>query len=243
MRQAIPLRSEDEGQPPGRVGGQLVEAHRVVGQCERRDREPDALEVGDAPRPRVDASPRHLEDGAHGDADRPAVQRIRAARGDQHRVDAERRGRPEDRPDVGVVDDVLEDQDPSRIGDEGIHGGQHWSLHRGERTPMQVEPGELLDDVVLADEDRDPVGLGRGDEVREVGDPPLGHEVAAGSVPGLQRPPDDLLRLGDVEPSLRLGPPSQRDVGQRDVVGQAVVVGTGDGDGHAEQPRTTPRAR
>ena len=41
-----------------------------------------------------------------------------------------------------------------------------------------------------------------------------------------ERPPDDLLGLGDVEAALRLGAPAQRDVGQRDVVADPVVAGS-----------------
>ena len=72
-----------------------------------------------------------------------------------------------------MVDDVLQDEHPSRLGHEVIHGGQLGPLHRRQRAPVQVEAGELLDHIVLADEDRDAVGLSSGDEVREVGDPPL----------------------------------------------------------------------
>ena len=45
-------------------------------------------------------------------------------------------------------------------------------------------------------------------------------------------PTDDLLALGDVEPALGLGAPSQGDVRQRDVVLEPRVGGVGDRDRH-----------
>ena len=50
--------------------------------------------------------------------------------------------------------------DPPGVGDEVGHGRQLGPLHRGQCATVQVEPGELLDDVVLADEDGDAVRLG-----------------------------------------------------------------------------------
>ena len=100
-----------------------------------------------------------------------------------------------------------------------------------------------LDDVVLADEDRDAVCLRPLDEVGEVGEPALGHEVGPGPVPGGQRAADDLLGLGDVEPALGLGAPAQRDVGEPDVVGQPRVGGVVDRRRHARKARpATARA-
>ena len=98
---------------------------------------------------------------------------------------------------------------------------------------MEVEAGQLLDDVVVPEVDRDAVRLGVGDDVGEVVEPPPRHEVGPWPVPGPQRPADDLLALGDVEPALGLGPPAQHDVGERHVVGQPRVGGVGDLDRHA----------
>ena len=50
------------------------------------------------------------------DLDRPPVERVGAAGREQHGVDAERGAAAEDRADVGVVDDVLEDQHGPRAG-------------------------------------------------------------------------------------------------------------------------------
>ena len=108
--QAVTLGAEHEGQPLGRVRGQDVQAHRVALEGEGRGREAQVAQLLHAPGPRVDAGPRDLEDRPHRDADRASVERVGAPRGDEHRIHAQRRGAAEHRPDVGVVDHVLEDE-------------------------------------------------------------------------------------------------------------------------------------
>ncbi len=205
----------------GRGRGELVEGDRLLGEGEGRDVEPEVVQRPDPAGPRLDARPRHLEDRPHGDPDGPAVERVRAPRGHEHRVDAEGGGGPEHRPDVRVVDDVLEDEHPAGAGEDVLERRQRGAVHRGERPPVEVEAGELLDDVGRADEDGHAVPLGRRDDVPEVGEPTLRHEVRARPVPGPEGPPDHLLGLGDVEPALGLEPPPQRDVGEPDVVARA----------------------
>ena len=56
----------------------------------------------------ADACPRHLKDRAHAHAHRAAVKGVAAGRRHQHRVDAERSCRAEDRPHIRVVHDALE---------------------------------------------------------------------------------------------------------------------------------------
>ena len=88
--------------------------------------------------------PRQAEHRAHRDLDRASVERVGAPRRQQHRVEPERRPAAEDRADVGVVDEVLEDQDrPGAVEHVGDRR-QRSSYQRSQRTPVDVEPGDLL---------------------------------------------------------------------------------------------------
>ena len=108
----------------GGSAASCVEGDRVLCEGQGGNREPGVLQRRDPARPRLDPRPGHLEDGAHRDADRPAVEGVRAPRGHEDRVDPQSGAAAERRPHVGVVDDVLEDEHPPRIGDDGRHGRQ-----------------------------------------------------------------------------------------------------------------------
>ena len=241
--QPVALGAEHEGEPLGRVRGQLVEPDRVVLERQRRHGEAQLVQLLHSPGPRVDPRPRHLEDRAHRHPDGAAVERVGAAGGDEHGIHAQSRGTAEHGADVGVVDDVLEHEHPPGALEHLREGRRHRPLHRRQRPAVQVEPGERLDDVVLADEHGDAVGLRPLDEVGEVGEPAVGHEVGPRPVPGRQRPADDLLGLGDVEPALGLGPATQRHVGEPDVVAQPRVGGVVDAGRHARKARPARRGR
>ena len=51
--------------------------------------------------------------------------------------------------------------DPAGVGDDVGDRPQRGPLHRRQRPAVQVEPGEALDDLVVRDEDRYAVLLGR----------------------------------------------------------------------------------
>ena len=91
------------------------------------------------------AGPRRREDRAHADLDRAAVERVGAARREQHGVEAEGGARAEDRADVGVVDEVLEHEHRARAGEHLVDRRQRSALERGERAAVHVEAGDLLD--------------------------------------------------------------------------------------------------
>ena len=191
----------------------------------------------------ADPGPRDLEDGPHRDTDRPAVQRVCTPGRDEHGVDAQRGAGAEDGPDIRVVHDVLQDDDPPGTLEQFGDRGQCRPLHRRQRAPVQVESGDSLDDAVLPDEDRDPGLLRVRDDVSEIGQPAHGHEVGPGLVAGSKRPPDHLLRLGDVEAPLGLGTPPQRHVGEADIVGEPLVGGVIDADRHGEKGQGDDRSR
>ena len=108
------------------------------------------------PRPLQDAAglaplrqprPRHLEHGAHAHPHAPPVERIGAARRDEHGIGAEAGGAAEDRTDVGVIDDVLEDDDEPRIRDDLGHGRERRAVHRGQRAAVHRVAGQRLGDL------------------------------------------------------------------------------------------------
>ena len=134
-----------------------------------------------------------------------------------------------------MVDDVLEDQDPARPGDEPSDVGQFRPLHRRQRPTVQVEAGEPLDDVMLPHEDRNPLRLRVSHDVGQVREPALRHEEGTRPVTRREGPPDHLLALGDVEAALRLRPSPQGDIGERDVVLEPRIRVVGDDDRH--EPR------
>ena len=90
-----------------------------------------------------------------------AVERVGAARRDQHGVDPEGARPTEDRADVRVVDHVLEDRHPPGAARRARRtGGRTGRCIDAKRPAVQVEPGHLLEDIVLADEHRHAVRLG-----------------------------------------------------------------------------------
>ena len=72
----------------GAAAARSSRRHGVIGEGQRRDGEPGRPQLVDAVGPGVDPGPRHLEDRAHRDPDRPPVERVGAPRRHQHRIDA-----------------------------------------------------------------------------------------------------------------------------------------------------------
>ena len=134
--------------------GELVERHRVVGECERREVQSGVVQDAARLAPLRQPRPRHLEDRAHAHPHAAPVERVGAARAHQHRVGAEPGRGAEDRADVRVVDDVLEHDDEPGIGDDVRDRGERRPVHRRERAAMHGVSRELLGDLGLDDVDR-----------------------------------------------------------------------------------------
>jgi hypothetical protein len=96
---------------------------------QRQQPESFGAQLGQAVVPLGHAGVGNGEHGAHRDLDRTPVERVGAPRRQDHRVHAERGGAAEDRPDVAVVDEVLEHEHATGAG--GQFGG------RGERLAAQ----------------------------------------------------------------------------------------------------------
>jgi len=128
---------------------------------------PQHLQAG---RPGLDARPGHLEHGAHGNPHGPPVERISTSRGDQDSVNAERRSGPEHGAHVGVIDDVLKD-DNTRMSlsggttQQGLWGHERWSVHRRQGPAMQMKSSHGLDDASLREVHRHTLRLSLLDQV------------------------------------------------------------------------------
>ncbi len=93
---------------------------------------------------------------------------------------------------------------------------------------MDVEPGDRLGQRLVDQIDRHVRPA--VDHVGQTLEPALGEQERPRPVPGLDRPPDDLLALGDEQPLLGLQMPAQRRVPQPHIVGQPVIGRIDDGD-------------
>ena len=177
--------------------------------------------------PVVEAGPRHGEDGAHADLHRPPVERVGAARREQHGVDAECGAAAHDRADVGVVDDVLEHQHGPRRVEHLVQGGQGLALQGGQRASVHVEAGHLLGECLGHDEAR---RVGVREHVGQPVQPAWCHHERPGHEAGLDGPSYHLLALGQEQPVLGLEVRPELDVAEVPVVGQPWVGGIGDLD-------------
>ena len=225
-RQPVPLRAEHQRQPV-HPGDRLLDGDGVVGQGERHRGEAALAQPREGVVPVRQPRPRQREHRAHRDLDRPAVERVGAARGQQDGVEAERRARPEDRPDVGVVDDLLQHQDGPGLCEHVVQRRERAALERGQRPAVHVEAGHLLGQLL----GHHVAGRLRGREhVGQAVEPARRHEEGAGPVAGLDRAPHHLLPLGQEQPVLGLEVLAELDVAQVAVVGQPRVVGRPDLD-------------
>ena len=77
--------------------------------------------------------PGYLEDGAHGHTEHPPVQRVAASPSEQDCIKAQCRSAPEYGPDVGTVDDSVEDSDAGG----GTTGTAAYVFGGGEFAPTE----------------------------------------------------------------------------------------------------------
>jgi hypothetical protein len=119
-----------------------------------------------------------------------------------------------------VIHDVLQHDDSPRPLQQRTRIGQLRTVHRRQRTAVQVVAGELLQHRGLPHEHRHLGVLGQ--QRRDVVQPLLLQQHRARTVAGGERARDDFGRLCDVEAALRLGHAAQGDVGEPGVVGEAV---------------------
>ena len=112
LRQALAFSSEDDRELLAGAKRLIIKRDGFIGQGHRRDLEPQVVkERNPLPRPRLNASdprPGNLEHRPHRHAGGATEKRVVARRGHEDRIDAERGGGAEDRPDVGRVPDILE---------------------------------------------------------------------------------------------------------------------------------------
>ena len=178
-------------------------------------------QVGQGVVPVGQASPRQREHRPHRHLHRATVERVRTPGGQQHGVDPKGGGRAEDRPDVGVVDDVLADHDRPGSLEHLVDGGQRGAGEGRQRATVDVEAGDLLGQC-LADHVAGRVGP--FDDVGQPVQPARSHQEGPDRVAGLGGAAYDLLALGEEQSVLGLEGLAQLDVAQVAVVGEARVL-------------------
>ncbi len=225
--QARPLGAEHQGDPVHAVPGGLVQRRRPLAGGQGEEPEAGRADRGESVEPGVQAGVGHGEDRAHGDLHAAAVERVGAVRGEQDGVHAERRGRPEDGTDVGVVVDRFQDRHPAGRAQHVGRRGQGPAPHGGEGAAVHVVAGDLLGQAGADHVDR---CRGVVDDVAHDVGPLRGQQHRPHRVPGVPGAADDLLALGDEQALGGFAPAAQFHVGQAGVVVQARVVGVLDGD-------------
>ena len=164
-------------------------------------RNPSASEPARDARPAQQPGPGQREDGTHADLDRPSIERVGAARGQQRTVPAKRRGVPNDRADVGVIDDVLQDHQPTAV--QQILGGVPLlAVERGERAAVDVESRHRLGELLADQVDRHVRPAIQ--HVGEPGPPAFGEQKGARSMSRLDRPADHQSAFGYEQSGLGL---------------------------------------
>ena len=100
-------------------------------------------------------------------------------------------------------------------------------MHGGNGPAVQVETGDVFENVVGADEHRNVVGV---EDLAHAVKPFLGHEERAGLVAGVEGAAQHLGGFGQVEPALGFDLPAQGHVREARVIGHAGVFGIGQAD-------------
>ena len=115
-RQPIALGADNQCDTIGRIEGVEIDCVASVWSHPDHD-EPVVAQVCQRVRPGIDLCPGKVENRSHRHPNAASIERIGAARCDQKAVEAQSGGAANDRPDIGVIDDVLEDEQASSIGD------------------------------------------------------------------------------------------------------------------------------
>ncbi|HEU4467111.1 MAG TPA: hypothetical protein VFR98_11335 [Agromyces sp.] len=153
-------------------------------------------------------------------------------------MSTERGDGAEDGAHVGVVDDVLEDHDAARRGEQVARVGQRGSLERGERPAVHAVSGDRLEFGGIGEVHRD---VERRECRLEAGQPLLLHEHRPRRAPGVDGAADDLGRFGDENATFRLGDAAQCDIRQPGVVGDGIGCRVADVfDSHGSSPPSLP---
>ena len=114
--QPIALGAQNQCDTIGRI--ERVEIDCVVSVWNYPDHdEPVVAQVVQRVRPGIDLRPGKVKYRSHRHPNATSIERIGAARCDQEAVEAQSGGAADDRPDIGVIDDVLEDEQAASIGD------------------------------------------------------------------------------------------------------------------------------
>jgi hypothetical protein len=188
--ESVAFGAEHEGGAAGRC--HAGDRGRGLVGSQRQQAEASRPELGQAVVPGGHPRVGNGENRPHRDLDRPAVERVGAARGQDHRIQAEGGGAAEDRADVGVIYQVLQYQDAARRRGQVGYGGQLLAVKRGKRAAVHAVAGEALGALVGDHVDRGVTGR-EGGQVRAPG---LGDQDRAKRIAGRDGAGDYLGAFG-----------------------------------------------
>jgi len=214
--------------------------HALVGG-EREHPEAGRLQVGETVKPAGHPGVPDGEHRAHRHLHRPAVKRVSTARREHHRIHAERGGAAKDRADVGVVDQVLQDDDAPGVGDHLGDRGQRPAGERRERAPVDAVAGHFLGDPVRDHINRH-AGSGKDAQGLKVDQAAAGEQHRADRVASGGGTGDNFRSLRDEQAMFGLQVRPQPGVRQPRVIRQPGVVGAADLDGTQHAPSLVPWA-
>ena len=173
--------------------------------------------------------PGHLENRAHAHAGRATIQRVTASRAHQNAIDVQRSRRAENRADVGVVDNALEDAYahralPRRLDDtaqELINWNLTWTTECRERTARHVKARQLLHELHGGNEHRNRTRALAHNQALEqrhhLVEPAFTQKKAHRLISGTHGTLDDLGALRNKDALLRLQHAAQLTLGQSHV--------------------------
>jgi prolyl-tRNA editing enzyme YbaK/EbsC (Cys-tRNA(Pro) deacylase) len=212
---------------------QLAEFDGVGRQAQRYGQETCSSQHLGRAAPILESRPRQRKHCAHTDLDRSAIQRIGRARREQRTIPAQPGSVPQDRADIGVVDDMLQHDDalhPYQLSD----AVPLLAMQRGQSPAMYVEARYLFGQILRHDEDRH--GGPPLHNVAQPLEPALGQQKRPRLISRLDGASDDFLALGDEQASLGLEVPTQGALPEPDIVGKTGILGVGDGEPHYDPP-------
>ena len=216
--QAVSLGTQHDGQPLLRRQGRVLQAHRLFAQGHGRRFEAQGPQpchtllrpvCGGLP----DAGPGHLEHRPHAHPHRPAVQRVAAGGGHQHRVHIQRRRRAKECAHVGWVRDSLQYGHPAGAGAQVLHRGQGGPLHGTQHAPGQGKAGEPGQKAVVGRIHRQVAAPGDQFPGLPPDVVPLGKQGHRDEA-RVQGAADDLWAFGNEQAPLRLGAPAELALGE-----------------------------
>ena len=142
-REPRPLRADDEGEPRGKARDDAAEGLGIAARREAERREAAVAQLAEGIRPWLRPRERDAQHVPERHPGRAPVERVGGRGVEEDGIGAEGGGVAEDRPDVLVVVDALEDDDRPRAPGDLAHRPGFRALGDREHATMEVHAGEL----------------------------------------------------------------------------------------------------